>query len=61
MKGPGGHIVFLLHNGLASDFKQKLAALEAAGKWVLVEVSSIIRTVPGGEPHPGLRVYVYQV
>lgn len=58
---PGGHIVFLLHNALASDFKPKLEALETAGKWALAEVSPIIRTVTSGKPHPGSRVHVYQV
>ena len=57
----GGHIVFLLHNGLLDKFKVKLKELEKNAKWAFVEMSPIIRTVSSSKSHPGLRVYVYQV
>ena len=56
----GGHIVFLLNNNLTNEFKRKMNELEAEGKWEIVETSKDFFPVPKGQPHPGLRIFIYQ-
>jgi len=60
---PGGHIVFSLRPDVYRDsgFKEKQDALEASGKWKLVEVSEEFQPLPKGEPDVYHQVWVYQV
>ena len=60
---PGGHIVFSLRPDVYKDsgFKEKQDALEAEGKWQLVEVSEEFQPLPKGEPDVYHQVWVYQV
>jgi len=60
---PGGHIVFSLRPDVYRDsgFKEKQDALEAAGKWKLVEASKEFQPLPKGEPEVYHQVWVYRV
>ncbi len=60
---PGGHIVFTLRPDVyeTGGFKEKHAALEAAGKWQLVETTEQFQTLPKGEPDVYHQVWVYRV
>lgn len=60
---PDGHIIFTLRPDVyeKSGFKEKQAALEAEGKWELVEVSDKFQTLPKGEPNVFHQIWVYQV
>ena len=60
---PGGHIIFTLHTDLyeRGEFPDKLAALEAAGVWSLLEVSDKLQPTPVGEPVVTIRVLIYRV
>ena len=60
---PGGHIVFSLRPDIYRDsgFKEKQDALQAEGKWRLVEVSEEFQPLPKGEPEVYHQVWVYQV
>jgi hypothetical protein len=60
---PGGHVVFSLRPDVyeGSGFKDKHAALEASGKWTLVEVSDPTPVLPKGEPEVMHQVWVYRV
>ncbi len=60
---PGGYIVFTLRPDVyeTNGFKEKHAALEAAGRWKLVEVTEPIQALPKGEPDIYQQVWVYQV
>lgn len=60
---PGGIIVFSLRPDThkESGFKEKQEALEAAGKWKLVEASEPFQPLPNGEPEVYHQVWVYQV
>ena len=60
---PGGHIVFSLRPDVYKDsgFKEKQDALEAEGKWQLVEVSEEFQPLPKGEPDVYHQAWVYQV
>lgn len=60
---PNGYIIFTLRPDVyeKSGFKEKQAALEAEGKWKLVEVSNKFQTLPKGEPDVFHRVWVYQI
>ncbi|NEO69451.1 class I SAM-dependent methyltransferase [Moorena sp. SIO3H5] len=60
---PGGYIIFTIrpdyyHN---SDFKDKQPALEAAGKWTLVEKGEPFLNLPDAEPDIYLQVWAYKV
>ena len=59
---PGGRIVFTLrpdvHKG--SGFKEKQAALEAEGKWQLVEKSEEMQLLPLGDSEAKLQIWVYR-
>jgi hypothetical protein len=43
------------------EFPDKFAALEAAGRWSLLEVSTKLQPTPIGEPEVTIRVLVYRV
>jgi len=60
---PAGTIVFTLHADLyeADDFKTRLAALEAAGQWTLIERGDKFQPMPKTEPDVFLYVLVYRV
>ena len=60
---PGGCIVYTLRPDVyeKDGFKKKHAALEADGKWELVEVSDPIQVLPKGEPDVYHQVWVYRV
>jgi len=60
---PGGYIVFSLRPDVYRDsgFKEKQDALEAEGKWKLVEASEEFQPLPKGEPDVYHQVWVYQV
>jgi len=60
---PAGTIVFTLHADLyeSGDFKTRLAALEAAGQWTLIELGHKFQPMPKTEPDVYLYVLVYNV
>ncbi|MCJ7604767.1 MAG: class I SAM-dependent methyltransferase [Dehalococcoidales bacterium] len=60
---PGGYIVYTLRPDVyeKNGFKEKHAALEAEGKWKLVEVSDPIQVLPKGEPDVYHQVWIYRV
>jgi SAM-dependent methyltransferase len=60
---PGGYIVFSLRPDVYRDsgFKEKQGALEAEGKWKLVEASEEFQPLPKGEPDVYHQVWIYQV
>ena len=60
---PGGYIVFTLRPDVyeADGFKDKMAVLEAEGKWQLVEVSEKKQVLPKGEPDVYHQIWVYKV
>ncbi len=60
---PEGHIVFSLRPDVweKDGFKEKQTALEAAGKWTLVEVTDPFQPLPKGEPEVYHQVWVYRV
>lgn len=60
---PDGYICFTLRPDIyeSNGFKEKQAALEAAGRWKLAEVSEKQQTLPKGEPDIYHQVWVYQV
>ena len=59
----GGYIVFSLRPDVYRDsgFKEKQDALEAEGKWKLVEASEEFQPLPKGEPDVYHQVWIYQV
>jgi len=61
--GPGGHVVFSLRPDLyeTAGFKEKQAALEASGKWQLIESTEQFQALPIGEPDVFHQVWVYRV
>jgi SAM-dependent methyltransferase len=60
---PGGYICFTLRPDIyeSNGFKEKQMALEAAGRWKLVEASEKQQMLPKGEPDVYHQVWVYQV
>ncbi|MEB3885984.1 methyltransferase domain-containing protein [Lyngbya sp. CCY1209] len=60
---PGGYIVFTIRPDYYenSDFKDQQAALEAEGKWRLVETGEPFLNLPEAEPDIYLQVWAYQV
>lgn len=60
---PGGHIVFTISVGHYenSDFKTKLTALEANGKWEKVETTEKFRAHAKKDTGVYLQVWVYRV
>ncbi len=60
---PGGYIIFSLRPDFYenSGFKEKLASLETAGKWELVEVSEEFLCFPKYDSDDLLKLWVYGV
>lgn len=59
---PGGYVVFSLRTDVYKEggFKEKMAALEARGKWKLVEASERFQPLPKGEPEVFHQIWAYQ-
>ncbi len=59
----GGHVAFSLRPDVYEErgFKEKQSALEAAGRWELVEVSDKVNILPKREPPVEHQVWVYRV
>ena len=59
---PGGHVVFTLRTDQAPPgFGEKLAELEQARRWELVERGEEFQAMPVGEPEVLVRVFAYRV
>ena len=60
---PGGYIIFTVRPDYDenSDFQEKQSALEASGKWDLVEVTDPFQNLPKAEPDIYLQVWAYKV
>jgi SAM-dependent methyltransferase len=60
---PGGYIVFTLRPDVygKDGFKELQSAMEADGRWQLVEVGDPVKTLPKGEPDVFHQVWVYKV
>ncbi len=58
----GGHVVFSLRPDVYEEqgFKEKQSALEAEGRWRLVERSEKVKIMPKGEPEVEHQVWVYR-
>ena len=58
----GGYIAFSLRPDVyeKQGFKEKQTALEAAGKWQLVEASEPFQMLPKGEPEVYHKVWLYK-
>ena len=60
---PGGYLVFSLRTDvyIEGGFKDKLAELESAGKWKLIEATDPFQPLPKGEPEVFHQIWAYQV
>ena len=60
---PGGSVVFSIRTDYYVDggFDVKQAALEAAGKWRLLERSAPFQAMPNGEPDAWHEIWAYEV
>ncbi|NEP52884.1 MAG: class I SAM-dependent methyltransferase, partial [Moorea sp. SIO3C2] len=60
---PEGYIIFTLRPDFykSSDFQDKMAALEAQGKWQLTELGDRYQAESKGQPDMYLQTWVYQV
>ncbi len=59
---PGGHLIFTLRSDqLPPGFEGKIAELEDAGRWTLVECGDEFQALPLGEPEVRVRVWVFRV
>jgi SAM-dependent methyltransferase len=60
---PGGTIVFSMRTDYYSEggFDVRQAALEAAGKWRLLERSAPFQAMPDGEPEIWHELWAYEV
>ena len=60
---PGGYIIFTLRPDVYENdgFEEKQTAMEAEGKWKLVEVNEPFQALPRGEPDIFHQVWVYQI
>lgn len=58
-----GYVVFSLRPDVYEEhgFKEKQSALEATGRWELVEVSDRVKIMPKGEPEVEHQVWAYRV
>jgi SAM-dependent methyltransferase len=58
----GGHVVFTLRSDqVPPGFEEKIAELEAAGGWELVERGEEFQALPKGEPSVLVRVWAFRV
>jgi MFS family permease len=59
---PGGHLIFTLRaDQLPPGFERKIAELEEAERWTLVECGDEFQALPRGEPEVLVRVWVFRV
>ena len=60
---PGGAVVFSMRTDYYTEggFDVKQAALEAVGKWRLLERGSPFQPMPNGEPDIWYEIWAYQV
>ncbi|MBA2641696.1 MAG: MFS transporter [Actinobacteria bacterium] len=58
----GGHVIFTLRSDqLPPGFEDKIAALEEAERWQLVERGDEFQALPSGEPEVVVRVWAFRV
>lgn len=60
---PGGHVIFTLRSdeGRPPGFEEKMADLEGARRWELVERGDEFQAMPIGEPDVLVRVWAFRV
>ena len=59
---PGGHVIFTLRSDQKlPGFDDKIAELERASRWELVERGDEFQALPRGEPEVLLRVWAFRV
>jgi MFS family permease len=59
---PGGHLIFTLRTDqMPPGYEEKIAELERAGRWELVEQGEEFQALPLGEPEVLVRVWVFRV
>jgi MFS family permease len=59
---PGGHIIFTLRSDqVPPGYTEKIAELERAERWTLVEQGEAFQALPVGEPEVLVRVWVFRV
>ena len=59
---PGGHLIFTLRTDqMPPGYEEKIAELEGAGRWQLVEQGEEFQALPLGEPEVLVRVWVFRV
>jgi ubiquinone/menaquinone biosynthesis C-methylase UbiE len=58
----GGHVIFTLRSDRTlAGFDDKIAELEHAGRWELVELGEEFQALPMGEPEVLVRVWAFRV
>jgi predicted TPR repeat methyltransferase len=59
---PGGHVIFTLRSDLVPPgYEAKIAELERAKRWELVERGDSFQAMPTGEPEVLVRVWAFRV
>ncbi len=58
---PGGHAVFTVRDVVLPAFREKMDALEAAGRWTGIEQSAPFRALLLAEPEVMVTAFVYRV
>jgi SAM-dependent methyltransferase len=59
---PGGHVIFTLRSDQTlPGYAEKMAELEQAERWMLVERGEEFQALPAGEPEVRVRVWVFRV
>jgi len=59
---PGGHVIFTLRSDrMPEGFEDKIAHLEGASRWELVELGDEFQALPDGEPEVVVRVWAFRV
>jgi MFS family permease len=59
---PGGHVIFTLRSDQTlPGYAEKIAELEQAERWTLVERGEEFQALPAGEPEVRVRVWVFRV
>jgi SAM-dependent methyltransferase len=59
---PGGHVIFTLRSDqIPPGYEDKIAELENAGRWELLERGDEFQALPTGEPEVLVRVWAFRV
>lgn len=59
---PGGHVIFTLRaDRMPPGFEDKIAELEDASRWKLIERGDEYQALPNGEPEVRVRVWAFRV